>query len=98
MELMTEDCVFEAGRGPERFGTRYQGQDAVRERFIAVWTDIPDVKFKNATHFADGDRGCTEWTLVGTTKEGTEIDVDGCDLFTFENGKIKSKRTYIKNH
>ena len=97
MALMTEDCVFEPGGGPERYGTRYQGQAAVRERFIEVWTDIPDVRFDNAIHFVQGDYGCSEWTIVGTTRDGTPLEIDGCDLFTFENGKIKSKRSYLKD-
>jgi len=97
MEFMTEDCVFETGGGSEKFGARYEGYDAVRDRFIEVWTDIPDVKFENSIHFSEGNYGCSEWTLVGTTKDGRKIEIDGCDLFTFENGKIKSKRSYLKN-
>lgn len=46
MAFMTEDCVFETGGGAERFGTRYVGRKAVRERFIEVWTNFPDVKFE----------------------------------------------------
>ena len=97
MAFMTDDCVFESGGGSERFGTRYEGYEIVRQRFMEVWTDIPDVRFENAIHFSEGDYGCSEWTLIGTSKSGSKIEVDGCDLFTFENGKIKSKRTYIKN-
>ena len=97
MEFMTEDCVFETGGGAEKFGTRYEGYETVRERFIEVWTDFPDVKFENAIHFSQGNYGCSEWTFVGTSKNGTKIELDGCDLFTFENGKIKSKRSYVKN-
>ncbi len=97
MEFMAEDCVFEPGGGPEKFGVRYEGYSAVRERFVEVWTDIPDVKFEGAIHFSDGKYGCSEWTIVGTSKDGTAIEVDGCDIFTFENGKIKSKRSYVKN-
>lgn len=97
MGFMTEDCVFETGGGAEKFGTRYEGYETVRERFIEVWTDFPDVKFKNAIHFSQGNYGCSEWTFVGTSKNGAKIELDGCDLFTFENGKIKSKRSYVKN-
>lgn len=97
MEFMTKDCVFEPGGGPEKFGTRYEGYEVVRERFIEVWTDIPDVRFENAIHFTQGDYGCSEWTIVGTSKNGKKIEIDGCDLFTFENGKIRSKRSYVKN-
>ena len=97
MAFMTGDCIFEPGGGPERYGIRFEGADAVRERFVEVWTDIPDVRFENALHFVQGDYGCSEWTIVGTRKDGSKIEVDGCDLFTFENGKIKSKRSYIKD-
>ncbi len=97
MECMTLDCVLEPGGGPEKFGTRFEGHDAVKERFIEVWTDIPDVKFENAIHFTQDNYGCSEWTIVDTTKDGMVIEVDGCDIFTFENGKIKSKRSYVKD-
>lgn len=97
MAFMTEDCVFEPGGGPERYGVRYRGYEAVRERFIEVWSDIPDVSFKNAIHFSQGNYGCSEWTIIGTAKDGTRIEVDGCDVYTFENGKIKSKRSYVKD-
>ena len=97
MEFMTTDCVFESGGGIEKFGTRYEGYDAVRKRFVDVWTAIADVRFENTVHFLQGDRGCSEWTFVGTTNDGEKIEIDGCDLFTFENEKIKSKRSYIKN-
>ncbi|MBX2865839.1 MAG: nuclear transport factor 2 family protein [Leptolyngbyaceae cyanobacterium MAG.088] len=40
MAFMTEDYIFEPGSGPDKFGTRYQGHEAVRERFIEVWTDF----------------------------------------------------------
>ena len=97
MSFMTDDCVFEPGGGPERYGARIEGFAAVRERFIEVWTDIPDVRFENAIHFVEGNYGCSEWTIIGTFTDGRKLDVDGCDLFTFENGKIKSKRSYLKD-
>ena len=93
---MTEDCVFETGGGKARYGTRYQGHDIVRERFIEVWTDIPDVRFENAIHFGDDKYGCSEWTFIGTTRDGKQLELDGCDLFTFRGGKISSKRAYLK--
>lgn len=97
MQYMTQDCVFEPGGGPEKYGTRFEGAAEVRERFIAVWTDIPDVRFEGALHFLQGDHGVSEWTIVGTRKDGSKMELDGCDLFTFESGKIKSKRSYLKH-
>jgi len=97
MEYMTDDCVFETGGGTERYGTRFEGYEAVKARFIEVWTDIPDVQFSNALHFVQGDHGCSEWTFTGTRLDGSKIEIDGCDIFTFHKGKIKSKRSYVKN-
>ncbi len=97
MAYMTDDCVFETGGGAEQYGTRYAGAAEVRQRFIEVWTEIPDVRFENGLHFVQDNHGCSEWTFVGTRKDGTRIEIDGCDLFTFENGKIKSKRSYLKH-
>ena len=96
MAYMTPDCVFETGGGVERYGTRFEGAESVRQRFIEVWTDIPDVRFENALHFVQGEHGCSEWTFVGTRVDGSAVEIDGCDLFTFEGDKIKSKRSYIK--
>jgi ketosteroid isomerase-like protein len=97
MGYMTNDCIFETGGGSEKYGTRFEGFDAVRLRFIEVWADIPDVRFEGALHFVQGNHGCSEWTFTGTRMDGTRIEIDGCDLFTFENGKIKSKRSYVKD-
>jgi len=97
MAYMTEDCVFETGGGSERYGTRISGFEEVRKRFIEVWTEIPDERFENALHFIQGEHGCSEWTFVGTRTDGQAVEMDGCDIFTFDNGKISSKRSYIKH-
>jgi len=97
MSYMTQDCVFETGGGSETYGTRHEGYQTVREKFIEVWTDIPDVHFEGLVHFVSGDNGCSEWTFRGTHTSGAKLEMDGCDLFTFEAGKIKSKRSYLKN-
>jgi ketosteroid isomerase-like protein len=43
-----------------------------------------------------GDRGVSEWLFRGTTAEGRKVEVNGCDLFTFRNGKIAVKSSYLK--
>ncbi len=97
MSYMSEDCIFETGGGAERYGTRFDGFAAVKRRFVEVWTDLPDISFENASHFVDGNRGCSEWTIVATRADGTKLEVDGCDLFTFRDGKIHVKNSLMKN-
>jgi steroid delta-isomerase-like uncharacterized protein len=97
MSFMTEDCVFEASAGPDVCGARYEGREAVRAAFIDVWTTFPDAAWRGARHFVCGDRGVSEWTFSGASADGTRVEVHGCDLFTFRNGKIALKNSYRKN-
>jgi len=97
MSFMTEDCVFEASAGPEVSGTCYVGREAVRAGYAEVWATYPDAHWGNARHFVHGDRGVSEWTFTGTKADGTRVEVNGCDLFTFRDGKIALKNSYRKN-
>jgi steroid delta-isomerase-like uncharacterized protein len=97
MSFMTDDCVFEASAGPDVCGTRYAGREAVRAGFVEVWTTFPDAHWGNAHHFVCGERGVSEWTFTGTRADGTRVEVHGCDLFTFRDGKIALKNSYRKN-
>jgi steroid delta-isomerase-like uncharacterized protein len=97
MSFMTEDCVFEASAGPDVSGTRHVGRDAVRAGYAEVWATFPDAHWGNARHFVQGDRGVSEWTFTGTRADGTRVEVNGCDLFTFRDGRIALKNSYRKN-
>lgn len=97
MSFMTDDCVFESSAGPDICGTRYAGREAVRAGFSEVWVTFPDAHWGNACHFVQGDRGVSEWTFTGTGADGARVEVHGCDLFTFRDGKIALKNSYRKN-
>ncbi len=97
MALMTTDCVFEASAGPDVCGTRYVGYEAVRAAFIEVWTTFPDAQWRDARHHLCGDLGLSEWTFCGTRTDGTQVEVNGCDLLTFQDNKIALKNSYRKN-
>jgi len=97
MTFMTEDCVFEASSGPDVWGTRYAGREAVRAGFAEVWATFPDAHWGKARHFVCGERGVSEWTFTGTRADGTRVEVHGCDQFTFRDGKIALKDSYRKN-
>lgn len=47
-------------------------------------------------HFVSGDRGASEWTLRGTTTDGLRLELRGCDLWTFRDGKIVKKDSHWK--
>jgi len=94
---MTDDCVFEASAGPNIDGEKYTGQAQVRKAFENVFAAFPDAHWGNARHFISGNRGFSEWTFTGTRPDGTRVEVTGCDLFTFKDGKIAIKNSYRKN-
>ena len=96
MVHFADDAVFEGPRGTEPWGTRFIGAEAVRQAFGARFAGIPDIRYQEDEHFVDGDRGASEWTLSGTTSDGQSIEVRGCDLWTFRDGKVVKKDSFWK--
>lgn len=98
MEFFTDDCSFDFPRGPEPFGQRFVGKSEVRKGLAARFEGIPDVHYGEDLHWisAEGNRGVSEWTLTGTTRSGVKLNVRGCDLWEFRNGKILRKNSFWK--
>ena len=95
LAAMTDDCVMQLSSGPDVCGSRFVGQDGVRSGIERVFARMPDVRFNDGRHFVAGDRGLSEWVLTATTPSG-KIEVQGCDVFTFRDGKIALKDSYLK--
>ena len=96
MAHMTEDCVFDASAGSEQQGRRYVGREAVRGGFAEVFDTYPDGQWEEGRHWVSGDRGVSEWVFRGTRLDGARVEVNGCDLFTFRDGKIAVKDSFRK--
>ncbi len=96
MSFFAEDCVMEMPRGPGPGGRRLIGKEQVREGIRSRLDGIPDVHYGDDSHWLCGDRGVSEWTLRGTQPTGESIEVRGCDLFRFENGRISRKDSFWK--
>ena len=97
ISYMTDDCIFEASAGPDVDGEKFIGKKAVKKAFEDVFKNYPDAKWNNPQHFISGNRAVSEWTFTGTKLDGSKVEVTGCDLFTFSNGKIYIKNSYRKN-
>jgi len=87
MSHMTDDCVFEASAGPDFDGEKFTGQKQVKKAFENVFATFPDAHWGNTKHFILENRGFSEWIFTGTKLDGTKVEVTGCDLFTFKDGK-----------
>lgn len=97
MNCMTEDCIYDASAGLFEYGTRFEGQKAVRESFLNIFSVFPDAQWNNDIHFVDGDRGASQWYFTGTLADGKKVAVNGNDLFHFKGNKIHIKDSYRKN-
>jgi ketosteroid isomerase-like protein len=96
MACMAPDCAFETAAGPDVNGTRHVGSGAVRRAYAAVFETYADARWQHPVHFVAGERAVSEWTFAGTLKDGTKVEVNGCDIFTLKDGKIALKNSYRK--
>jgi len=93
---MTADCVFLASVGENEDGACHVGQDAVRRGITAFFEAYPDAHFESLGAFVAGARGLSEWRFTATRNDGLRIRALGCDVFTFEGGRIKIKNAFRK--
>jgi ketosteroid isomerase-like protein len=96
MAFFAEDATLDTPRGPNVWGSRFEGKAAVREGLAARFAGIPDVHYGEDRHWVSGDRGASEWLLTGTTTTGQRIAVRGCDLWEFRDGLVVRKDSYWK--
>ena len=96
MGFMSDDCVFQTAAGPDACGVRHVGAQAVRLAFAAAWATLPDAQWRNGQYFVQGDFGVSQWTFTGTAVDGSRVETDGVDLFTFRDGKITLKNAFRK--
>jgi steroid delta-isomerase-like uncharacterized protein len=96
MSFFTDDCVLDMPRGPAPGGRRLTGKEEVRAGIQSRFDGIPDVHYGDDRHWICGDRGVSEWTIRGTQATGERIEVRGCDLFEFTDGKISRKDSFWK--
>ena len=97
LSFMTNDCIFLASAGSDANGEKFEGKEAVKKAFEDVFKTYPDAHWGNVTYFIAGNRTVTEWLFTGTKADGSRVEVSGCDLCTFRDGKIVLKNSYRKN-
>ena len=97
MSYFADDCVFYAAGGAEVYGTRFEGREAIASAFSGVWGAMADARWEHHSHLVHGDRAVSEWIFSGTSRDGTRVEAEGCDLFTLRDGKIVFKQAFRKN-
>ena len=97
MQFFSDECVLETPRGPQIWGTRYEGQSEVRKILSYRFKWLPDMHYGKDEHWAMGKLGISRWVLTGNSVEGDRIEVQGCDVMRLdEAGFICHKDSYWK--
>lgn len=97
MACFTSDATFLTAAGPEAWGRRLEGTEAIQAAFTAVWMAMPDVQWTvRRSRVCDGE-GITEWLFTGTQADGTRVEAEGLDLFGFAGPLVASKSAFRKD-
>lgn len=98
MKMFADDCILEMPRGDKPWGSRFEGKADVRKGLAARFEGLPDVHYGGGEHFVDAaaGTGMSKWTLTGTARDGRKLKVNGCDFYTFRDGKVIKKDSYWK--
>ena len=94
--LFTEDGVFATARGPHPYGERYVGREAIGKFLAERFANIPDMAWHHHYRWFHGNRAVSYWRVTGKDARGEALEFDGCDLYEFENRRIKYKDTLWK--
>ena len=96
MSYFATDAVWVMARGPHPWGRKFEGAQAVRKALVERFASIPDAHWEDGGNWVLGEIGVSEWTLTGTTAKGEKLELQGCDLWKFRDGKVTRKDTYWK--
>ena len=96
MQFFADECSLDMPRGPEPWGQRVVGKNAVRQALASRFKGLPDVRYSDDRHWVCGNMIFSEWLLTGTKPDGTPVKVRGCDHFEFRDGKVVRKDSYWK--
>jgi ketosteroid isomerase-like protein len=96
VDSFAEDGVFRNAKGPDVSGRSYIGKVEIRAFFEGLFASSPNIQWRHTAEYISGSRAVTEWHRSATTTSGERQEWLGCDLYTFRDGKIVLKDTYIK--
>ena len=98
MSMMHDDATFYTLAGSTVNGNKIVGTDKIKKTFESVWELMPDAHWNSINVFIIGeDMALSQWIFTGTNAQNnTRIEAQGCDIFTFKDGKIFIKNAFRK--
>ena len=99
LEYFADNGVFATARGPVKEGIELKGKKAIGDFLRERFSYIPDMYWHPQYRFvsACGQYGVSYWVVTGTNqRNGSKLELNGCDIFRFQNGKLIHKDTFWK--
>jgi len=97
LACVTEDFEWVLSEGPDGpDGRIVRGREAVAKALAERAREYPSVRFSETeVHYAD-ERviGLFRWQAMRA--DGVKLDARGCDIYTFRDGRIARKDSYLK--
>lgn len=78
---------------PARRGESVSGRDHVRRNFVALFSQLADLRAEILRSVADGTTLWMEWRMVGTRRDGTRVEFVGVNIF--ETAAERVRRGWI---
>ena len=72
-----------------------QGKDGAREFWKSYCDTFGEIESTFKNKIVSDSRAALEWTSVGTSKNGSEINYEGVSILEFDNGHIKRFFAYF---
>lgn len=90
-----DDYVLECPAHPAR---SFRGTDQVRRNWTGFFASVPDLvaRLVDHAHGHDGTTIWTEWTMIGTRRDGGKHDMRGVFVFTVKDDLIRAGRMYLE--
>ena len=97
LSYFADHCEWLMARGPSpQVARRCRGKQEIGEVLSARYEQIPDMRWVEMKHWIFGDKALSEWIVKGRSLDSEELDLLGCDLWEFRDGKVTKKDTYWK--
>jgi ketosteroid isomerase-like protein len=96
-EMMTPDGLYEASFGPEPWGQRFNGRDAIRAAVVAQQASSSHLgSHVYGQRYVCGNHGFSTWTSDSVDADGNPTVVYGCDFYEFRDGLVSKKIAFRK--
>jgi ketosteroid isomerase-like protein len=97
VSMTLEDGVYEASFGPDVWGERFVGPEAIRAKLVDMGIDQPGrARHQYGETHVVGDCGFALWTNVEDGPDGPRVTMHGADFYRFRDGKVAAKIAYRK--